>query len=463
MEAFYFLLGAFFNVMPFVMAMVIALGFCLFCLGAYNSPVVGVWGGVMVYLLMQVFPGAALNLGLNLSLFDFYFVSLAFVAMLRMLFGQLDSRDRIVRCWLLIAAVWGALFAVGLAKYKTAAGVEFRSTFYAAVCVIYLLGHRLAPEQTGRLFKALYAGALALLVLALYRWGALAMGERGQWYDAGAPLRVLNSGATMVIAMAMLPGLAMWMKLNAARRGMLLLAPFLMLAVMVLGHRSVWVATLGALGLAWWLAGRRRKGGQGGAMVPLIVGALALGGLFVLAPKSTITQEFQRSVAETQKRDSTIAWRMDSWKSLVQDWAAAGPTVWPAGMPFGTSKRRYIESQGLETEVGAHSHYVSLLIRGGVLVVFAYMAAQLMTIRRLLARKVAAPDWLGSELPLLFVVANMLYAIVYSADYMQSLFMGLAYTLAVQTGRSDAAGDSAAAVVPACPSAAAHLPQLRLG
>lgn len=436
MDLFFVLLSAFFQTAPFVMAFVLALCFCLFCITAYNSPVVGVATGVVVYLLKQLLPSASLNIGLNLSPFDFYFVLLGVVVIIRMLNGHFPFRDGIVRLWLVLGLVWCGLFLVGLVKFKTAAGVEFRSTFYSTVSVFYLISYRLDQEQSGGVFRVLYFGAFGLVGLAIYRWVSVALGEFGFWYDPTTPLRVLDSGATLVIAMAMLPGLAMWMKLNATRTVMMLVAPMLLLAVMVLGHRSVWVAGIAALGVAWLLAAKRRKGGQLGLMVPLAVGALTLGALFVLAPRATVTQEFQRSVAETQRENSTIAWRVNSWKSLVEDWVSSGPAVWPAGKPFGTSKRRYIESQGIETEVAAHSHYVTLLIRGGIIGLFCYVAAQLIAARRLLRDTVAVPPWLGAELPLLFVLGNAVYALVYSPDYMQFMFMGLAYSLAVPAAES---------------------------
>lgn len=436
MDLFFVLLRVFFQTVPFVIAFVLALSFCLFCITAYNRPTVGVATGVVVYLLKQLLPSASLNIGLNLSPFDFYFVLLGVVVFIRMLNGHLPLRDGIVRLWLVLGLIWCGLFLVGLVKFQTAAGVEFRSTFYSTVSVFYLISFRFDQEESGRVFRALYIGAFGLLGLAVYRWVSVALGEFGFWYDPTTPLRVIDSGASMVIAMAMLPGLAMWMKLNATRTVMMFAAPMLLLAVMVLGHRSVWVAGIASLGVAWLLAAKRRKGGQLGLMVPLAVGALALGALFVLAPRATVTQEFERSVAETQRENSTLAWRVNSWKSLVDDWVSSGPTAWPAGKPFGTSKRRYIESQRIETEVAAHSHYVTLLIRGGIIGLFCYVAAQLVAARRLLRHATAVPPWLGTEVLLLFVLGNMVYALVYSPDYMQFMFMGLAYALAIPVAKS---------------------------
>lgn len=465
MEAFYFSLGLFFQALPFVIAFVVAMAFIFFCVGAYNSPVFAVWVGVVVYLMSQLGANAALRLGLNLSFVDFYSMLLGGVLALRLLAGHLPADDRVVRLWLLMAVVWVLLFLVGLMKFKTAAGLEFRSTFYMLVSVLYLMSFRIGAKQVGRIFMALYVAAMALAFLSIYRWISYAVGVTGPWFDPVTPLRVLDSSGTLVIAVAMLPGLAMWMGLNERRIGMMYTAPLLLLVVMVLGHRTVWVATLAALGAAWWMAGRKRKGkgGQAGLLVPLGVGSVVLVALFALAPDSTVTHEFQRSVTETQQKNSTLAWRVDSWKSLVDDWVAGGPLVWPAGKPFGAGTRRYIESQGMETTVSAHSHYVSLLIRGGLLVLFAYVAAQIVALRRLLSRPVAAPDWLGGEALALFIIANMVFAISYSPDYMQALFMGLGYALAVQAGpRSSAVRASTAPistpVMPHAPRRLTHLP-----
>jgi len=463
MEAFYIVLGFVFQTLPFVIAFVMAMAFVFFCVGAYNSPVFAVWVGVVVYLMSHLGVNSALQIGLNLSPVDFYSLLLGGVLTIRLLAGHLPAQDRVVRLWLLMAVVWVLLFLVGLVKFKTAAGLEFRSTFYMLVSVLYLMSFRIKEEQVGRIFRALYIAALALALLAIYRWGSYVMGVFGPWFDPVTPLRVLDSSATLVIAVAMLPGLAMWMGLNARRLGMMYTAPLLLLVVMALGHRTVWVATLAALGAAWWLAGRKRKGNQTGLLVPLGVGSLVLVSLFALAPQSTVTHEFQRSVAETQQKNSTLAWRVDSWKSLVDDWVAGGPLVWPAGKPFGSGTRRYIESQGMETSVSAHSHYVSLLIRGGILALFAYVAAQIVVLRRLLSRPVAAPDWLGGELPSLFIIANMVFAISYGPDYIQAYFLGLAYALAVQAGPQPSAVRASIAAVPTpvmshAPRRLTHLP-----
>lgn len=460
MEAFYFTLGLVFQALPFVIAFVAAMTFIFFCVGAYNSPVIAAWVGATVYVMTHLGANAALRLGLNLSLADFYFGLLGGVMGLRILAGHLPPRDKIKHLWLFMALVWGVMFLIGLVKFKTLAGVEFRTTFYILTSVIYLMTFRLQAEQVGRIFRALYVGALVLAGLAIYRWIAVAVGEFGYWYDPVTPLRVLDSSATFVVAVAMLPGLAMWLGLNERRVGMMFVAPFLMLVVLGLGHRTVWVATLAGLGAIWWLAGRKRRGNKAGVLVPVGIGALVLAALFVLAPSSTVTHELQRSVAETQQKNSTLAWRVDSWKSLLNDWAAGGPLVWPAGKPFGTGNKRYIESQGMETNASAHSHYISLLVRGGLLVLFAYVAAQILTLRRLLTCPVEAPPWLSSEILAVFLIVNMVYAIAYGPDFVQALFMGLGYALAARAGPAPARVPPASVSSPVMSDASRRLAHL---
>lgn len=122
MEAFYFTLGLVFQALPFVIAFVLALAFIFFCFGAYNSPIVAVWVGVTVYVMTNLGANTALNLGLNLSVADFYFGLLGGVMILRILAGHLPPGDGIRYLWLLMALVWGALFIIGLAKFKKTAG-----------------------------------------------------------------------------------------------------------------------------------------------------------------------------------------------------------------------------------------------------------------------------------------------------------------------------------------------------
>lgn len=462
MDAVYFIVGLGFQALPFVVAVVAALLFVFFCFGAYNSPVVAAWVGAAVYFLSHLGGNAALRIGLNLSLVDFYFALLGLVAVVRVLGRRLPQRDWVTRLWLVMGAVWGVLFLIGLAKFKTDAGVEFRETFYILAMVVYLLTFSLHTRQTAGIFRALYVAALMLVCLAVYRWVQVGLGQYGFWYDYHTPLRVLTAAATFVIAVALLPGAAMWLGLNERRTGPMFLAPVLLLVVIALGHRTVWVATLAGLGAIWWLAGRRRRGSRAGVLVPVGIGAAVVMAFLVLAPKSIVTQELERSVSEAQQKNSTLAWRVDSWTSLVRDWAHSGPLVWPAGKPFGTSMRRYIESQRIEVTVSAHSHYVSLLVRGGLIVLVACVAAQVITVRRLLTRRVDVPPALGAELLAVFMLVNMVYALAYGPDYMHALFMGMGYALAARAEKQPAAAPLAVRpllkpVKPHAPGGVAHL------
>lgn len=415
---------------PIAIAIGAAFFVIIFLILIYNNVIWGTCGAIATYVLQNI-SNAPLKLGINLFIADLFFLGILLIVTIKIANDQLPKNDKIAKLWLLITAIWFGSFSIGLFQYKTAAGVEFRNFFYIACATLYILCFRHTDKTAKDIFKCLYAAAHLLIVLAVFRWIAYATGNAGgEWFDPGTPLRVLGSSPTLVIAVAMLPGLAMWMGFESPEKWMKYSAPFMLLAVLVLGHRTVWVVVFICLGTGWLLAGKDKKANRSGLLIPLMVGGLFLATLFILLPESKLTQEFHRGVAETQKENSTFAWRLDSWTALIKDWASGSPNIWLFGKPFGAGYRRFIEVQGMETNVQAHSHYVTLLVRGGILVLLAYVAVQSITLWRLLKNTATSDQGISKFTLVLFVVANIIYAITYSPDFMQAFFLGLSYSLA---------------------------------
>lgn len=416
---------------PFVAAIVLALGLCVLVIGLAGSPVVGVWLAIASHFLGATGIHTALNLGISIYPDDLCFITIGAVTLGRIANGKLARDDRICRAWMLLGMVWFAIFAVGVVHYKSFAGVQFRDSYYLWVAASYLMTFRLTPRQVHQILNAMLAAGLAMTVLAGYRWGLVVMGEFGPWFDYHTPTRVVASEYTQLIALAAMPGIAMWLGLTARRPLPMLAALLLLGAVLILAHRTVWVACAAALAAGWWLAGRQRASGRLGLLLPLALGAVVIVGTFSLAPESTVSRELARSVNETAQKNSTLAWRQDSWKSLIADWANSGPLVWPAGKPFGSDNTRYIESQGMKTSVTAHNHYIAILYNGGVLGLGAYLAAVVLTFRRLLRHRPQAGDAVRPEVLMVLLVLCLVYGIGYSLDYMQGMMLGLAFSLAV--------------------------------
>lgn len=418
---------------PFVAAILLAFGLCVLVIGLAGSPVVGVWLAIVSHFLGATGVHTALNLGISIYPDDVCFIAIGAVTLGRIAGGKVDLDDRICRAWMLLGLVWFAIFAVGVVQYKSFAGVQFRDSYYLWAAASYLMTFCLNPRQVQQILNAMLAAGLAMTVLAAYRWGLVVMGELGPWFDYHTPTRVVASEHTQLIALAAMPGIAMWLGLMPRRPLPMLAAVLLLLAVVILAHRTVWVACAAALVAGWWLAGRQRAAGRLGLLLPLALGAVVLVGTFSLAPESTVSRELARSVAETTQKKSTLAWRQDSWKSLIADWVQSGPLVWPAGKPFGSDNTRYIESQGMTTSVTAHNHYIAILYNGGVLGLGAYLTAVLLTFRRLLGQRPQTGDAVRPELLMVLLVLCSVYGIGYSLDYMQGLMLGLAFSLAIST------------------------------
>lgn len=432
MSVLYAALSYLFIALPFVMVVVFALLIWVVLLGAYSSVLFGVWFAICIYLLGAAGGGMALSVGLNLSIYDIGMILLGLVAMLRLVQGKMDRADPISKAWMLLGFVWFSLFAIGTVLYKTQAGLQFREPYYFWVATAYLMTFSVDEEQVQKVLGAFYFAAILMASLAIFRWGLCAAGEYGDWYDFHTPLRVLNSAQAQLVAIGAVPGVAMWMGLTKKRSLWMLLSPLLLLIVVILGHRTVWIATAAALVTTRWIAARTSTDKPASLLVPLLVGGILIGGVFVLAPESTVSRELVRSVDETTQKNSTIAWRQDSWKATILGLVQAGPAVWPAGKPFGSDNTRFIESQGMETHVAVHSHYVALLQNGGLVGIVAFLLAQFLAMKRLLIPDNKVLDPIGTKVFIPLLVLLLVYGVAYSLDYMQGLLMGLCFSIAIR-------------------------------
>lgn len=412
------------------MAVVIPIGLWVLLICINRSPVAGVVF-VAVVNIIDVFVGSgAVDLGFNVTPDDLCFIILGCVTFVRIVIGNWNFTDAIYRYWLVLGFVWILMFGIGLVQYKSIAGVQFRDFFYLWTAVSYVMTFRLSSSQISSLLSAFFAAGLTMGAIAAVRWGLIANEIYGEWYDYHTPLRVLSSANTQLIASAALVGIAMWLGLLKGRPSWMLGALLLLLSVVILGHRTVWVAGAAAIGFAWWLSGRQDATKRAGIALPIVVGVLFVGGFFAVAPESTVSQELTRSVSETSQQHSTLAWRQDSWKSLIADWAQSGPAVWLGGKPFGSDNSRYIESQGMKTRVTAHNHYVAVLVNGGAVGLASFLAALVIAFRRLYVFGPNPVAGFRPEILLVLLAFFVVYGIGYSLDYLQGLMIGMVFALA---------------------------------
>jgi len=455
-----------FAALPFISVFFLALLLVFTVFGAYRTPVFGTVMIVGVFVLTTVFGAFAVRLGINLTLPDIVLTLVAVSTVLRMLSGHIDLRDRIVQAWLALGIVWFGLFFVGMVRYGATAGVGFRNSFYLWITVAYLLSFRFKQEQLSAAASVFMWGVAVLSLLVVYRWILLSLGARDEfWQESAYSVRVVSSFGAQMLALGFVFGLAGWVGLARSRSDWTLFALAALPLVVMLQHRTVWIAAAGAAMASLVVGAMARRARLGAILLPLLVCGVVLATLFLILPDSLIATRMGMA-ADT----STLSWRVDSWRALLADWVHAGPTVWAAGQPFGADITRYIESMGRETSVSAHSHYVGLLVNGGVIGLVAYLLAQLMTLRRLIGSvrdgrragqrhrlrpgvpasleegverdSIAAASVVDASdgLLALALVAIMIYGVAYGTDYLQGIVLGLACSRALQLkGRTDSA------------------------
>jgi len=416
--------------LPYVIAFGLALLVCLMAWASFVNPVAGVALMIATYVLTAMGAAAALKLGLFITLADLSLTLIAMVAIIRWITGRRPRYDPLVRAWLLLTLVWYVLFALGVAKYSTLAGVYFRDYFYLWASVTYLLTFELSQQQLRGSIQAMLMGGGAMVVLTLYRWVLLALGQPDSfWFEGKDSIRVITAGGAQMLALCFVVGVTAWSGLARKRGGWMAMAALLVPFLALLGHRSVWIAALAAVATAWWLARVSRTGRAAGTVLPVLAGLVLVVTVAALLPSADVSGRLSASVAEATQQKSTLAWRVDSWRELLTDFAGGGPAVWAAGRPFGSTMRRFIEAEGAETIATAHSHYISLLVRGGLVGLGAYLAAQLIALRRLLRQTNHEHDVSDHTLALL-TVCCMVYAVPYGTDYLQGIVLGLAYSRA---------------------------------
>ena len=281
-------------------------------------------------------------------------------------------------------------------------------------------------DRIGRLW--LFA-AMALSVLAIMRWGALAAGvSQGMLASATGNVRVLTASETLVIAIGAF--LAFPMLADRQRRLTRFLGPAMIVIVVLLQHRSVWVVA--AAGTVYLLY--REKALAKHALTALVA---AVAVLAVLVSTVFYDEEGSASeqLAQSAQSTGTWEWRVAGWAALLRDSGPDGPEEFLTGRPYGSGFQRQLGPLGPTVDVSPHNYYVGAFLRIGVLGLAAVLWLYIFALRgtHLAARR---GDMQGSVLSPgvihVAVAVTLLYFIPYSSASEHGLLLGLAVAVASQ-------------------------------
>lgn len=426
MEWFYLTLRYFFTAIPFVFAVLFALAGFWMVVATASRMTAGAWAVGIAFLIETAFVSApSIPMGIQVSTDDLAFSLLAVALVMRVLFFELPRRQDVYGIWLAIGTVFFISFGQGLLSFGTIAGVEARPNFYFWMAGLYFASFSYPPETLKKLWRIVQWCAWLVAVIVVYRWVGLKFGfvsERlVEFAGASSEFRVVGSNPTFLLGMMGAAYFAMW--LRHSRRSALFAALAMLGLALVLQHRSVWVATFGALVLVAW----RQRVSVAAKAFPIIgMGVVMLGIMATFVafnPSNRLTETITRSAVSVTESQGTHTDRLEGWKVLLTDYVGYSPKEWMLGKPYGTGYERY--SAGRLRTFSPHNFYIQLLLRLGAIGVLLFLWVHF--ILRSRVRRIAADSPGSTLLAVLLAVltANLLYYIPYQGFYLQGAFYGV--------------------------------------
>jgi hypothetical protein len=441
------LLAGIFIAAPYLIAAALGLGLAILCVMCYGRFGAGLAVITVVFALDVITQSSPLlNLGITLYVADLPMIFIGAVAGLRWLLRK-DIPHRHIG-WVIFAAVFFVDLAIGLGSHGTGAGVQARNDFYSLAAASYAMSFPVGRPQVRQLLGALAWLAFALLLLCVYRWTVYYGGIRELLpamgtYNTDGAIRVVGSSAALALAQALIIGMFFgFLGAGAKFARSLLLA--LVGAVLVLQHRSVWLASLVGVGVSMLLArsqsiSRLRQMAMLSAVILVAAVGLTFGG--------KLTEDIRSSASRALEGEGTVAARFENWRVTITDWRDAGPRAILIGREFGSDSTRVVanaQGENVRIRFGAHNIYVSLLTSTGVIGLSALLWAIFGTLRKLYASSRSGGDDAPYNSVLLVLLAmQLVYYVAYSTDFLQFMIFGIA--LSAAHGLAVPAADSKAA------------------
>ncbi|ODU50254.1 MAG: hypothetical protein ABS92_03680 [Thiobacillus sp. SCN 63-374] len=427
MEWFFLTLRYVFTAIPFVFAALFALVGFWMVIATASRVTAGAWVVGMAFLIETAFVSAPfIPVGIQLTSNDLAFALLAAALVMRVLFFEFPHRRVVYGIWLAFGGVLLASLAVGLVEFGSTAGVEARPNFYFWMAGLYFASFTYSPDVLKKLWRIAQWTAWLVVLVAVYRWVGLKYGFVSEglvkWAGASSEFRVVGSNPTFFLAVVGAAYFAMW--LRDSKMTALVVAIFMLGMVVVLQHRSVWVAAIGAFAIVAW---HERSAVSAKAFPILGMGLVLAGlmaGLIAFNPTNRVTETIATSATSVTASEGTHMDRLLGWQVLLRDFSHAGPKEWVLGNPYGTGYERWV--QGHFKDYSPHNFYIQLLLRVGTvgLLMFLWVHYYLRRGVRESLQANSADTTLSSVL-LAILVANLLYFIPYQGFYLQGAFYGV--------------------------------------
>jgi hypothetical protein len=422
-----FVLSYILTALPFAIAVGMAVMILTFVVISTRSP----WVVIIMTVVAFIAETASIHpLSFNIGLWIYPGDAVAIFAAAGLFFrvGLMGKAKLVPEAWWIFGAVQFVLFAWGITVYGTGAGVDYRVHFAAWVIGAYLTTFAEDEQHVLRLCSVVQWIAVGVMAVAVYRWilsveDPLFAREIDFFITTGVPFRVIWSAPTLMIAIAMLVSI-FHAATTTSKAWHWPLALLFALFVLVLQHRSVWVAGLAGLGTLAYVLSKGRNG------VGMKMAAIGIAIAVVVGVAATSMKDVSTSIQSQTERalgegGTFQGGRVTSWVALLKDWATSGsPTTYLIGKPFGSGYERYTsDSAQKAVTYQPHNYYIQLLYRGGLIGLSAFLWV-LWYAAKVMRRRMTEGD-LNAPLVLTLLGTLVVFYIPYGVTYEQGILLAL--------------------------------------
>ncbi len=413
-----------------------AVAFCLICAAACLR-----WEAIAIPVLISAVVEVHLGLDLGWQLdftsiypIDLIVLAAALAATIRQITGV--ERGAASLIWLLTLACWALALARGMSAYGPVdALIGFRKFLYVAVLGLYVLSF---PINSRDILRFFVMWALAAVLLSLYATlvmidssFSLRIEEQFISNYIFANERALPAVGALFIAQAALVGLSL--SLRDQHLPWRILAVALLPLVVVLYHRTVWVAVLAGI-FVLLIADPRR----GMRMLPMLmlIGIVSIFSLLLMSSfgLDVVARSLRDAVLEPLDYSaSSIGWRVEGWQVLVSRAFGEGPLRILFGAGFGVD---YVRRIGWSTVAySPHNLYVEIFLTAGLLGLMPF----LWFFSHTLYRAFIDTDYTLRTTRIVLLSSLMIFGLSYNFNYEQGLLLGMLGALWQRQSRAETA------------------------
>jgi len=368
----------------------------------------------------------SVKIGLNIYLHDAVFILIFISANVRIFFmGQVMY---ISSLWTIYGIIIFYGLYSGLKLNGTVAGIDFRDFFYYWSGALYCMSFSYSNEMLEKIQKDWFWLCFILLGIVYFRFVAdfLHLPISKTWISAdntGVRFRVVSSAQAYLLGVATVILFIRYLLPEAIKPKKIITILFI-IAVIVLQHRSVWVATIFAITSATLLPGIKTTRMLNNLLVIGVLGFIVLTPILYLGYADSFLGSISESAEKaTHLSKGTFGDRMRGWYRIMEYWQPRPFLNQAFGDPFG--------GKYAGMDVVPHNFFFHSLLRAGLFGTLLIIMFYLFILGKLYLNIRQHPDnRIYLMLFFMLIIGQMAYYIPYGPQPEHGIILGIAASLA---------------------------------